>query len=99
MKSDKLESQIDGQKTSKGASTFDQTAMMVPAVGVVVMVVLMFVFYVYYRRKQRRHNPVRPAKDLSKVEKPSSSGRRRGPTLAEAGGLPPVRSSGKEAAS
>ena len=84
---------------SKGGSTLDQTALMVPAVGVAVMVIMMFVFYVYYRRKQRRHQPVRQARDLSKVEKPPRSGRKRAPTLAESGGLPPIRSASKETAS
>lgn len=99
MKTDKLEAQIEGQKMSKGRSTFDQTALMVPAIGFGVMIVLMAGFYLYYRKKQRRHNPVSLKKISRKADKASRSGRKRGPTLAESGGLPPARNPGKEAAS
>lgn len=99
MKSDKLEAQIDGQKMSQGQSTLDQTALMVPAIGIGVMLLLMAVFYIRYRRKQRRHNPVKQVKAKRKPEHADHSKRRRGATLAESGGLPPVRPSSKEVAS
>lgn len=83
---------------SKGGSTLDRTALMVPAVGFGVMVLLMTVFYVYYRRKQNRHQPmVSHKKHREQPVAPSRSGRKRGQTLAESGGLPPVRSGGKGA--
>jgi len=99
MKSDKLEAQIDGQKMSKGQSTLDQTALMVPAIGIGVMLLLMTFFYLHYRRKQRRHNPAKQTKASRKLEQSDRSKRRRGPTLAESGGLPPARTPGKEVAS
>ncbi len=97
---DKLESKIEGQKMSRGGSTLDRTALMVPAVGFGVMVLLMTAFYVYYRRKQNRHQPMRPLKKTNEQPvAPSRSGRKRGQTLAESGGLPPVRPSRKGASS
>ena len=99
MKSDKLEAQIDGQKMSQGNSSLDQTAWMVPVIGIGVMLLLMAVFYLHYRRKQRRHNPVKQQKASRKPESPSTSRRKRGQTLAESGGLPPARTPGKETAS
>jgi len=98
MSADKLGTQIDGQKMSKGGSTLDQSALVVPAVGVGLLVTLMAVFYVYYKRKQNKPHPARQKRMENRVEKPSRAGRSRGQTLAEAGGLPPVRTSGKEAA-
>ncbi len=99
MKRDKLATRIDVQKMSHGQSTLDQTALMVPAIGIGVMLLLMAVFYLRYRRKQRRHSPVKQSKTDHKPEHSDRSKRRRGATLAESGGLPPVRPPGKEVAS
>lgn len=99
MSADKIGTQIDGQKMSKGGSTLDQSALVVPAVGVGLLVTLMAVFYVYYKRKQNRHRPVKQQRVEKRAEKFSRPGRGRGQTLAEAGGLPPARTPGKEAAS
>lgn len=84
---------------SQGKSSLDSATLMVPAVGFGVMLVLMVGFYIYYRRKQRRHSPVKTQRSDTKPTVSSRSGRRRSQTLAESGGLPPARSSGKEHAS
>jgi LPXTG-motif cell wall-anchored protein len=97
--SDTLKTEIDGQKMSKGTSALDQSALMVPAVGIGLSLVLMAAFYVYYRRKKNRHSLHRLRRENIPAEKVSGSRRKRAQTLAEAGGLPPVRPSGKEAAS
>jgi hypothetical protein len=98
MSADKIGTKIEGQKMSQGGSTFDQTTLMVPVVGVGLLVILMAVFYVYYKRKQNKHRPVKRQRVEQRAEKLSRSGRSRGKTLAEAGGLPPVRNPGKEVA-
>lgn len=100
MKSETLETQINSQRMSQSGTSLDQTAVMVPAVGVGLLVTLMAVFYVYYRRKQKRHQPGIKPSQVKKLEQSPRSHRKRGQTLAEAGGLPPLRSSSnKEAAS
>ncbi|HEY1171244.1 MAG TPA: hypothetical protein VGH19_07760 [Verrucomicrobiae bacterium] len=101
MKSETLETQINSQRMSQSGTSLDQATVMVPAVGVGLLVTLMVVFYVYYRRKQKRHQPNTPTtSQVKKLDQSSRSLRKRGQTLAETGGLPPIRSScNKEAAS
>lgn len=103
MKSQELENAMNSQAHGHGnVSWLDQTVWAVPIIAGILLLLLLVGFYIYYRRKKRRdtRSLYRHKTTQAVSKKEHKAVRRNKPlTLADTGGLPPVRNKEKGAAS